>query len=100
VDVVVINYAGLHMIRNDGGGAFTSATVNFAPFLVSRSVAVGDFDGDGHKDLVVGDLGGAFLIGGNGDGTFRPEVSPSVSPDPSGSSRRTSTATGNPTSPC
>jgi len=41
-------------------------------------VAVGDFNGDGHPDLAVTDLGGAAagasVLAGNGDGTFAPRT--------------------------
>ena len=84
LDMVVMNYAGLQSIRNEGGGVFTAATANFAPFLDSGSVAIADFDGDNHQDVAVGGYSGAFLLGGNGNGTFRPQVTLPTSADPSG----------------
>ena len=83
LDMVVMNYGGLQSIRNDGGGAFTAGTTNFASLLDSGSVAVADFDGDNHQDLAVGGYAGAFLLGGNGNGTFRPQITLPVSADPS-----------------
>jgi hypothetical protein len=84
VDLLVNNYSGLHTIRNDGGGAFTSATSNFAQILAAGSPAIADFDGDGHADLAVGGYFGAYLIGGNGDGTFRSPAPLPVGDKPAG----------------
>src|SRR5262249_52983028 len=62
-----------------GDGTFQPAQT-FAAGSKPLSVAVGDFDGDGHPDLVVSNLTFAgqsdqlSLLRGNGDGTFQAPV--------------------------
>jgi hypothetical protein len=62
-----------------GDGTFLPARevargVDSGPLLISVRVASGDFNGDGRHDLVLSDVSGtvsAFLMLGNGDGTFQ-----------------------------
>ncbi len=58
---------------------------NFAAGFGPRSVAVGDFNGDGKPDLVVANYGdgNVSVLLGNGDGTFQAAVNYAVGPGPS-----------------
>lgn len=88
-DLVVVNYSNegltvfgtgyVSVLLNLGDGTFGPQT-RFASGSFPCSVAVGDFDGDGHQDLVVanagsihGDLGDISMFPGHGDGTFGPK---------------------------
>jgi len=64
--------------RGDGTLAPMTAYEADHYFESPIKVAVGDFNGDGHPDLAVADLGGAAagasVLPGNGDGTFAPRT--------------------------
>src|SRR5207302_8630941 len=47
------------------------APLAFDAGSVPLSVAVGDFNGDGHLDLAVASGGGVSVLLGNGDGSFQ-----------------------------
>jgi hypothetical protein len=70
------------ILEGNGNGTFQPAVGYAAVYLIGRSVAAGDFNGDGHVDLVVtsGTYGsGVSVLLGNGDGTFsQPSTLPSV----------------------
>ncbi|HUB82796.1 MAG TPA: FG-GAP-like repeat-containing protein [Bryobacteraceae bacterium] len=53
-----------------GKGAY-SGPVDYQTGTGANSIAVGDFNGDGKPDLVLGQSGGAAVLLGNGDGTFK-----------------------------
>ncbi len=63
------------MLLGNGDGTF-GPPVNFAAGLRPKSVAVGDFNGDGKLDLAVvnRDSNNVSVLLGNGDGSFRPAV--------------------------
>jgi len=64
VDLVVADGGGLALWRNDGGGGFARDGAAFTdPGRASavRALALGDLDGDGIADLVVGQAGGPLL---------------------------------------
>ncbi|MBX9585231.1 MAG: FG-GAP-like repeat-containing protein [Gemmataceae bacterium] len=60
------------LLRNDGGNAFTDVTAaaGLATPRPSLGAAAGDFDNDGHPDLVVTGTGEQHLFRNKGDGTF------------------------------
>src|SRR5262249_15765633 len=61
----LVFYAG------NGDGTFetgTGVTLDISSF--PGSLSSGDFDGDGKRDLLIGFPGSAFILPGNGDGTF------------------------------
>jgi hypothetical protein len=62
----------LEVPRAKFGTALASNTNEYYP----TTIAIGDLNGDGTTDLVVGDSGGGFVsvLLGNGDGTFQPGV--------------------------
>src|SRR5438445_5242597 len=68
------------VLLGNGDGTFQSA-LSFAAGSDPRSVAVGDFNGDGRPDLAVdngGSTGSYAVLGGNDDGTFQPALSVAV----------------------
>ena len=60
------------LLRNDGNGTFTDVTASagLGDPRASLGAAAGDFDNDGHPDLVVTGAGKQFLFRNQGDGTF------------------------------
>jgi hypothetical protein len=72
-DLVVANAGGdtgtVSILLGNGDGTFR-ASREYGAGIDTFSVAVGDFNGDGKPDLVVGTNGGVGILLGNGDGTF------------------------------
>lgn len=70
------------VLMNEGNGVFSKPTLyqyNGTDSSVAQ-IAVADFNGDGHPDVVIssdGSDGGFFLFLGNGDGTFQSPTLPS-----------------------
>ena len=64
------------ILLGNGNGTFQPA-VSYPAGKTPISVAVGDFNGDGHLDLVVANSQAPTIsvLLGNGDGSFRPPVS-------------------------
>ncbi|MCU0866626.1 MAG: VCBS repeat-containing protein [Planctomycetes bacterium] len=60
------------LYRNDGTGTFTDATAGRLPVArdLTEAAVLGDFDGDGDLDLVVGNRGQDQLHLNDGSGTF------------------------------
>ena len=66
----------LGILLGNGGGGFTTKT-NYALGAGATTIAIGDLNGDGIPDLVVGTAGSknVMVMLGNGDGTFGSPVS-------------------------
>jgi hypothetical protein len=60
------------LYRNNHDGTFTDVTekAGLHGSLYGMGVATGDYDNDGHTDLLVSNFGGNTLFRNNGDGTF------------------------------
>ena len=68
---------GVYVFFGNGDGTFTSGAKLLVGIRPPRSLAVGDFNGDGVADLAVTALGSlnVWVLLSNGDGTFEPERS-------------------------
>ena len=72
VDLAAVNASDVAILLGNGAGVFTlmaNPTTGTSDLIAG---VVGDYNGDGKEDLVVSDrtAGEAFLLPGNGDGTF------------------------------
>jgi Bacterial Ig-like domain (group 3)/FG-GAP-like repeat len=69
-DIAVANGLTLTMLKGKGDGTFTSSTItpSAGSFGINNLIIIGDFNGDGKPDMAFS--GYAFLLLGNGDGTF------------------------------
>jgi len=75
LDLAAVNATDVAILLGDGTGALTlNSNPTAGSFLISG--VTGDYNGDGFLDIVVADqtLGQAFLLPGNGNGTFGPAV--------------------------
>ena len=69
----VLSYYSLTTLINGGGGTFPNP-VAYTVLQFPYSAAIGDFNGDGHLDVVSTSLtqtGGVSVLLGKGDGTFQ-----------------------------
>ena len=58
------------LYRNEGSGRFSEIAAGVEDRGWGIGAAVGDYDGDGHRDLYVSNYGGNILYRNAGDGTF------------------------------
>jgi hypothetical protein len=82
---------GVFVLMGNGDGTFQPAVryaVDLESDLASGAIVAGDFNGDGHLDLAGSDPGDStdparvFVLMGNGDGTFQPEVQSAADSQP------------------
>ncbi len=75
--------SSVSVLLGKGNGGFQSA-VDYPAGKTPRSVAVGDFNEDGHLDMVVANesSNNVSLLLGNGDGTFQPAINISAGTGP------------------
>jgi len=72
-DIVAANYfypGGATVLLGNGDGTFTAMAATLPTDTFTRSIVVGDFNGDGKLDLAFGNNGANAVFLGNGDGTF------------------------------
>src|SRR5262245_16288817 len=80
LDMVTANAgnASVSFLAGHGNGAFDIPPTASPTLGAPRSLASGDFDGDGVADLVTAGDTSLSSLKGNGDGSFRPPVAISV----------------------
>lgn len=72
-DLVAANYfdpGGATILLGKGDGTFTAMAATLPLAAFTRSIVVGDFNGDQKLDLAFGNNGATAVFLGNGDGTF------------------------------
>jgi Bacterial Ig-like domain (group 3)/FG-GAP-like repeat/FG-GAP repeat len=77
------NQGGVGVMLGNGDGTF-QPVVGYPSARFARSVAIGDVNGDGHPDLIAGNLEVVSVLLGRGDGTFQSSGNMSVGGDDGG----------------
>jgi hypothetical protein len=89
LDLAVSDSDGIQMLAGNGDGTFQPAKTVVAG--IAGPLVAGDFDGDGRLDLAVAGsyfnhsvykVGAVSVLLGNGDGTFKPQVTYAVASYP------------------
>ena len=92
LDVVVANSGNpggnsISVLLGNGDGTFQAQTV-YTTDTAPEGIAVGDFNGDGYKDIAVTNSGSntvsIFLNKGDGTGTFLPKIDTATGKQPQG----------------
>ena len=60
----------LRIFRGNADRTFTLAGSQSLPASPYREIAAAEVTGDAHGDVIVADIAGAYILPGNGDGTF------------------------------
>jgi hypothetical protein len=71
-DIAILNFgsnSSVALLTGNGDGTFNAPTLTLLNDSAS-DMAVGDLNGDGNLDLVIGAANGLYLLTGNGAGTF------------------------------
>src|ERR1022692_147308 len=75
-DLAIVEGGNLHYLVtliNAGNGVFRKPNVYEMNASLQSQIAVADFNGDGHPDVVISaEQYGFYILLGNGDGTFQP----------------------------
>jgi hypothetical protein len=75
LDLAILNEGtgDVSVFLGDGKGGFTEQQVRYAAGSGATGLALGDVNGDGTPDLLIGNrFGDVLVLLGNGDGTYRP----------------------------
>src|SRR5262249_14057427 len=83
VDIAVVNNGDntVSVLLGNPGGTF-QAPKNAGTGAGPRSIAVGDFDGDGNLDIATANGNDVSVLLGNGDGTFKAAQNTSIGSNP------------------
>jgi len=70
------------VLLGNGNGTFQTPASYPGPLKVAQTIAIADFNGDGHPDVAVPSISGISLFSGSGTGALTGPASVSMSTDP------------------